>query len=383
MQSKQLVETIRIHSWGTNAIQGIYARGPGQLSFRGSLCKLTLTAVLPEKSIDKYGAYLHLQGGPMIAGAGSGYAVDMVDHRRETMTLACTILPGSKTRSCTVELVPPKGSTLDQRFIGNSLYVDFFTIDEERIDQLTTMKQLTPKNRMYVDLVHQWKRCTPEELKPETTTSTPAATATTPPSKPSSSNKNNIDAGKMLVHDRVVFGPTEFSITDLPDKDHYFIVDYRTYFFEAVTGIDFQVVVGKTISNNDTSTSKKKTPVTVFFAKEPKDFYLGLDCDFDPKDSSGSSCIPPTDLRLKGTKVCEGYDCKGSLRGLDPKKQYFLWVSYPRYIDPSNSKLQYSKKKLKSEYTTELVTVTVFANDWKLGRVNTETISDGFRDISS
>ncbi len=381
MQTQQLLETIRIHSWGTNAVQGKYARGPGQLNFRGTFCELTLTAILPENSIDKYGAYLNIQGGPMISGAGSGYATDMADHRRETISLGCTIVPGSKTRQCSVKLIPPRGYALDQRFVDNSLYVDFFTVDPVRIHQLRTTHQLTPNQRMYVDLVHQWKRCSPEELKPA-----PKPTQTTPQTS-TNNNKNNVDLiGKNIVNDRVVFGPTEFSLADLDGWNAYFEVDYRTYFIEAVTGVDYEVVVGQKLpeiypnekGGGGASSKKRRTPLTVFFAKEPKDFYLGISCDYDPKDKTGTECIPPTALKLNGTKLCEGFTCKGSLRGLDPKQQYFLWVSYPRYLDPSNKDLDSSKKKMKSPYATEMVTVNMWAKEWSLGKVNTETISDGF-----
>jgi hypothetical protein len=372
MQSNRLAETIRIHSWGTNAVQGKGARGPGQLNFRGTLCQLTLTAVLPENSINKYGAYLSLQGGPYMAGYGSGFATDMADHRRETMTVGCTILPSSAKRNCTVKLIPPTGYALDDRFIANSLYVDFFTVDPDRIQQLKTMYQLTPNKRMYVDLVHHWKRCTTEELD-EKAAAAPAAIPTN--QQNSISNSKERVVGTNIVDDRVVFGPTEYSLAQLNGNDAYFEVDYRTYFIESVTGIDYEVVVGKQVAEMSTngksrsSFKKKRTPLTVFFAKEPKDFYLGIDCDYDPKDKTASTCIPPTDLKLNGTKVCKGYVCRGSVRGLDPKQQYFLWVSYPRYLDPSNNDLESSRKKFKTPYATEMVMVKAWAQKWSLGKV--------------
>ncbi|KAG7671616.1 hypothetical protein NADE_000741 [Nannochloris sp. 'desiccata'] len=379
MQTQRLLETIRIHSWGTNAVQEKYARGPGQLNFRGSLCRLSITAVLPENSINKYGAYLSLQGGPYMAGFGSGSAVDMSDHRRETMTEGCTILPGAGRRNCTVKLVPPVGYALDQRFIDNSLYVNFFVIDPERLNQLRTRRELTPNKRMYVDLVQQWKRCSPEELDR-------VAAAKLKPA-PSSQNSNTKEElmGKNLVDDQIVFGPTEYSLTDLSGWDPYFQVDYRTYFITAVTGIDYEVAVGKKVVEYDPRTgaaqspsSKEKTPLTVFFAEEPEDFYLGLDCKYDPMDKTKTTCIPPTKFKVNGTKVCEGFKCKGSLRGLDPKKEYFLWISYPRYLDPGNYSLVSSKKKITSPYATEMVTIKAWAHEWSLGKVNTETISDEF-----
>lgn len=369
MQTQRLIETIRVHSWGSNAIQRKFARGPGQLGFRGSLCRLLLTAVLPENSFKKYGAYLSLQGGPYMAyDYQVGAAREMQDSFRGMLTEGCTILPGALRRNCTVKLVPPVGYALDQRFVDNSLYVDFFINDPKRITQLRTTSELSLSKRLYVDLVMQWKRCTPEE-RTRVAAGTPSSQNGKNQKKKKKKKKEDL-VGKNLVHDSVVFGPTEYSLGDL-GKDSYYIVDYRTYFLTAVTGIDYEVAVGKKVVGS----SKKKTPLTVFFAEEPKKFYLGIDCKFDPKDKKGKTCIPPTKLRLKGTKVCKGLSCKGSVRALNPQKEYFLFVSYPRYRDPGNYKLQSSKKKMQIPFTTEMVTVKAWAHDWKLGKVNTTELS--------
>jgi hypothetical protein len=395
MQTQRLLETIRIHSSGENAFQDKFARGPGQLNFRGSLCRLSLTAVLPENSLNKYGAYLSLQGGPYMGSNEFGVAREMENHRRESMIQGCTILPGAQRRNCTLKFTPPVGYALDRRFVDNSLYVDFFTVDPERMHQLRTTRKLTPNKKIYVDLKMQWKRCTPEELvatKVATQKATPSSHIINRNNAKNNNNRAEEDLllGKILVDDTVVFGPTEYSLAILPDKDTYYTVDYRTYFITAVTGVDYEVSINNNVIveyNNSPKTaaaqrrviisspSKKRkfTPLTVFFAKEPTDFYLGLDCQFDRKDKTNTTCIPPRNYKLKGTKVCEGLNCKGSLRGLDPKQEYVLWVSYPRYNEPGNWALNYSKKKMKSPYTTEMVTVKAWAHGWSLGKVNTTT----------
>jgi hypothetical protein len=378
LQQHRLVETIRIASWGTNAVQGKFARGPGQLDFRGTLCQLTITGVLPDNSRNKYGAYFSLQGGPFMADFGGGFATDMSDHRRETMAMGCTVLARSPNRNCTIHLTPPQGYALDQRFVNNSLSVEFFTVDPVRIQQLRKKPyELTPNTRTYADLIHTWKRCPPSPVTPTNTLPLPPP----PPAK----NSYIID-GTDVVNDKVVFGPTEYSFNG--QEDVYFVVDYRTYFIKAVTGVDYHVVVGKALENSSlpsssSSTGKpgkklKRTPLTVFFAQEPKDFYLGIDCNHDKTDKTGNTCIPPTELKLKQASVCEGFVCKGSIRGLDPKQQYFLWISYPRYLDPSNNDLESAPNKYKIPYATEMVEVHVIAKDWKLGKFSSEPIEHDY-----
>lgn len=338
--SKEMVETMRLTSWGTNPGQGKLSRGAGALNFRHSFCQLTVKATLPAGAKNKYTAYLSFFGGPYVADWKYEELAGMSKSRRETTASGCTIRSDTPNLSCTINYQPPMGYAKDERFYNNSLAVDFFLTDPSRIAQIKKSREVIASQRMSVDLELKWKRC--GDVKPA---------SGSPVSE--------------IVNDQVVFGPTEFALEGNPlDVWKYYMVSYRTYFVKQVSGIDYEVSVMSKKSLD--VPSRAITPLTVFVGQVTNDFYYDIDCN---PGKETDTCLPPTEMRVKNSTVCTGTFCKGSVRGLDPKKSYILWVSYPAYLDPGNYPLNYRNEKAKTTYATQLVRTRMWAQTWQLGKL--------------
>lgn len=329
-------------------MQSRFINGPGRLKFRGTLCRLVVTATLPPSSQDKYGAYISLEGGPRYTIEYD--TTDMSEPGRDASIMGCTISPNSSSRSCRLIIMPPAGFAKDIRFMNNSLTVDFFVTDQSRIDQLKTDHQLTPKNRMTIDINYSWNRCPAAVLASVDSTTVP------------------------IVDDTVIFGPTDFSLKGLPlytSMRQYYMVSYRTYTVRDVTDLEWKVDVGPSLDDPP----KNATDLTVFLAQQRPGFYFGFDCnDRDPEDTD--VCIPPRDFRVKGTPVCVGTECSGSVKGLDAKLEYVLFVSYPTYRDPAQYQLSFAREKTVSPYATEEVHVRMWARAWKLGKLQGRALDE-------
>ena len=340
LRKKDMVESYRMTSWGSNAMVSRFATGAGRLKFRGTLCRLTVTATLPNNSLNAYGAYISLEGGPRYSLQYSSN--DMSEPGRDATITGCAILPASEDRSCKVSIVPPVGYAKDRRFRNSSLNIDFFTTDPNRIYQLKTNQQLSPSKTMVVDVNYKWNRCPKAVIATLNSTQVP------------------------IVDDTIVFGPTDFSLKGLPlstQMKQYYMVSYRTYTIINVTEVRWKVEVGDLLDEADL----EATPLTVFLAQQRRGFYFGFDCaDKDPDDNT--MCLPPRDYRVKGTPVCVGTVCQGSAGGLNPKEQYVLFVSYPTYRDPLQYNASFSQQRIVTPYTREEVHVRLWAVDWSLGK---------------
>lgn len=342
-------EAVRIHSWGSGSGQSRKARGPGKFNFRGSLCRVTVTAVLPPASSKKWGAYVSLGGGPM------PYSIAESEDLSETLKQAiyggCFIAPGDARRSCSFTLEPPPRYARDYRFVNNSMNVGFFLTDAHRIAQLTgadpraganAPRELSPANRVFVDLKTHWHSCGASTTTPKTTKKAP-----------------------LMVDDSVVFGPTDFSLEDYPFSGRhpraYFSVPNRAYLLSDVSGLDFEVKA------MPLGPSKKPANLTVFVAEENGDFSFSTGCITAP--GKPGFCAPPVQYRVAGSAVCRGAVCRGSLRGLNPSMQHFLYVSYPDYPDPIDYEANFKRTKLKAVYPPLRVSVKAWARRWELGPV--------------
>ena len=336
---KEMRETLRLTSWGTNPGQGKYAVGAGALRFRHSFCELRINATLPAGAKDKYTAYLSFFGGPYVSDWEYDEWSGMSRSRRESTTYGCNILADSPKRSCSFVYKPPVGYATDLRFFNNSFSVDFFTTDKIRISQIRKTRELSVNYRMAVEIELRWIKC--------------------PPAQPAT------PAISQIVDDQVIFGPTNFALEGNPlDSWKYYLVAFRTYYVKQVSGFDYQVDI---LSKKSLDVpSRAVTPLTVFVGHVSNDFYYDIDCN---PSREAYMCVPPTNMRLRNSTVCTGTSCQGSVRGLDPKKSYVLWVSYPSYIDPGNYGLNYRTSKMTSQYSTELVRTKIWAQSWELGPV--------------
>lgn len=345
-------EAVRIHSWGSGSGQSRSARGPGKFNFRGSLCRVTVTAALPPSSAGKYGAYVSLGGGPLT------YTVAESEDLSETLKQAiyggCTVAPGDARRSCSFTLEPPPRYARDYRFVNNSMNVGFFLTDGRRVAQLTggadpraaaaAPRELSPANRVFVDLKMRWHSCAAPKSQ--------APASKKPP---------------LMVDDTVLFGPTDFSLEDYPFKSRrpraYFSVPNRAYHLSEVSGVDWEVKAAAVGAPG----SKLPANLTVFVAQDDDFFSFSTDCE--PAPGKRGVCVPPTRLRVAGSGVCRGATCRGSLRGLDPYRKYILYVSYPTFPDPLDYEANFKRAKLKPEYPTMRVAVKAWAHRWELGPV--------------
>ena len=279
-------------------------RGPGKINFRDNLCEVTVTATVPPESRGKYGVYAAINGGP--TSQDYTFMKDLRDPRRLAVMSGCSVSSQAASRSCSMKFAAPTGYAADERFMNNSLSVNFFVSDPARVALLTSTGQLTPNTRVYVDIVYQWHSCSVAGSSigtgtgGNTTSSSPSkvpdrssahkpithhqrgllakkkSSSLSSHSNKNSNNKNNknkkptssshhhhnnnknhtnhtstpltpASTTPRLIDDAVIFGATPFSLQRFSSFTHsarqYTAITYRLYILQSITGAQWEVSV--------------------------------------------------------------------------------------------------------------------------------------------